>query len=156
MELAINMSHFFVQTADEQGNNEIRQAIPAGLGPIDRLAFLKADPPSDVLCIAGGSGISAVLSISRGRFNNPAMVGRKLHYFFGGPTPAAISEPKSEDGWEGPIGFVHDSVVQVLSGSLGNNESCLAGPPPVDQATTKMHLRAEGAPAEQVHFDRFF
>lgn len=142
------------------------------------LAFLKADAPRDVLCIAGGSGISPVLSIARGLLNNPTMAGRKLHFFFGGRTPAdicgleelkalpgfaervcfhaAISEPKPEDGWEGAVGFIHDTVVQVLGGSLGNYECYLAGPPPMVQATTKMLLLDEGVPAEQVHFDRFF
>ncbi|MGK4358034.1 2Fe-2S iron-sulfur cluster-binding protein [Ectopseudomonas chengduensis] len=142
------------------------------------LAFLQTAVPRDVLCIAGGSGISPVLSIARGMLSDPAMAGRKLHFFFGGRTPAdicglaelqalpgfnervrfhaAISEPTPGDGWEGAVGFIHEVLEQALAGTLADYECYLAGPPPMVQATTKMLLLDQGVPAEQVHFDRFF
>jgi len=106
------------------------------------------------------------------------MAGRKLHFFFGGRTPAdicglaelqalpgfnervrfhaAISEPTPGDGWEGAVGFIHEVLEQALAGTLADYECYLAGPPPMVQATTKMLLLDQGVPAEQVHFDRFF
>jgi len=142
------------------------------------LAFLQAAVPRDVLCIAGGSGISPVLSIARGMLSDPTMAERKLHFFFGGRPPAdicglaelqalpgfaerasfhaAISEPREGDGWDGAVGFIHEILAKVLGGTLRDFECYLAGPPPMVQATTRMLLLEQGVPAEQVHFDRFF
>ncbi len=142
------------------------------------LAVLQTEAPRDVLCIAGGSGISPVLSIARGLLSDPAMAERKLHFFFGGRTPAdicglaelqglpgfaervsfhaAISEPREGDGWDGAVGFIHERLAEVLGGTLRDFECYLAGPPPMVQATTRMLLLEQGVPAEQVHFDRFF
>ncbi len=142
------------------------------------LAFLQTEAPRDVLCIAGGSGISPVLSIARGLLSDPTMAERKLHFFFGGRTPAdicgltelqalpgfaervsfhaAISEPREGDGWNGAVGFIHEVLAKVLGGTLRDFECYLAGPPPMVQATTRMLLLEQGVPAEQVHFDRFF
>lgn len=93
-----------------------------------------------MVCIAGGSDISPLLSITRGVLSHPDMAERKLHFFFGGRTPAdicgleelkalpgfaervsfhaTISEPKPADGWDGPVGFIHDIITQMLGGRL--------------------------------------
>lgn len=142
------------------------------------LAHLQPAAPRDVLCIAGGSGISPVLSIARGVLAEPAMAGRHVHFFFGGRTPAdicglaelqalpgfaervsfhaAISEPGAGGEWDGAVGYIHEVLAKALGGTLRDFECYLAGPPPMVQATTQMLLRDEGVPAEQVHFDRFF
>lgn len=142
------------------------------------LAHLRPESSRDVLCIAGGSGISPVLSIARGVLGDPALGARKVHFFFGGRTPAdicgldelrslpgaserihfhaAISEPAEGDGWQGLVGFIHDAVAHTLGERLAEFECYLAGPPPMVQATTRLLLLDSKVPAEQVHFDRFF
>ncbi|MCH2557698.1 MAG: FAD-binding oxidoreductase [Alcanivorax sp.] len=142
------------------------------------MAHLQPDSPRDILCIAGGSGISPVLSIARGVLLDPRLADRRLHFFFGGRTPAdicgadqlralpgaterltfqaAISEPTDGDGWAGPAGFIHDTVAHTLGDTIRNHECYLAGPPPMVQATTRMLLLEQHVPQEQVHFDRFF
>lgn len=155
-----------------QVGNEVELEGPFGL------AYLQTSSPRDVVCIAGGSGISPVLSIARGVLSDPAMSDRKVHFFFGGRTPAdicgleelqalpgfaqrihfyaAISEPQAGGDWTGSVGYIHEAVEQVLKGSWTNYEYYLAGPPPMVQATTKMLLLDRDVPAEYVHFDRFF
>lgn len=155
-----------------QVGNEVELESPFGL------AYLKTSAPRDVVCIAGGSGISPVLSIARGVLSDPAMAGRKVHFFFGGRTPAdicgleelkalpgfaqrihfhaAISEPQPEGDWKGAVGYIHETVKQVLKGSWTDYEYYLAGPPSMVQAATKMLLLDQCVPAGQVHFDRFF
>ncbi|WP_101674599.1 FAD-binding oxidoreductase [Alloalcanivorax mobilis] len=142
------------------------------------LAHLQPESPRDVLCIAGGSGISPVLSIARGVLAEPLLDGRRVHFFFGGRTPAdicglnelralpgadqridfhaAISEPSPDQGWDGLVGFIHEAVAHTLGERLDQFECYLAGPPPMVQATTRMLLLESRVPAEQVHFDRFF
>jgi len=143
------------------------------------MAYLRPDSPRDVVCIAGGSGISPMLSIARAAASDPAMAGRRLDFFFGGRRPAdlcgqlelaelsggpgalvtyhcSISDPDVGSGWSGERGFIHELVQRQLGGQLSNRECYLAGPPPMVQATQRALLLDEGVSQDQVHFDRFF
>ncbi len=165
---------------------QVTEPLFEGLAPGDRvwldapygLAYLRPEIPRDVLCIAGGSGISPMLSIARGVMADHAMAGRRVHFFFGGRTPEdicglrelealpdfserinycpAISVPESAGGWSGAAGFIHDVVINKLGEKLSEFECYLAGPPPMVQATTKM-LQLEGqVPGSQIHYDPFY
>jgi len=153
--------------------------LPAGSqvtldGPYG-LAHLRPDSPRDVVCIAGGSGISPMLSIARGVAADPAMAGRKVHFFFGARTRAdlcgaeelealagagftyqAALSGAAGSGWTGPTGFIHEVVDQQLGGRLADHECYLGGPPAMVEAVTRMLLLERKVPATQVHFDRFF
>lgn len=142
------------------------------------LAHLLADSKRDVVCIAGGSGISPMLSVARGVATNPAMAGRKLHFFLGARTPAdlcgeeelqsliragapftyqaAVSNLDSVDGWHGATGFIHEVAEQILGSQLAELECYLGGPPTMVEAVTRMLMLDRKVSADQIHFDRFF
>jgi toluene monooxygenase electron transfer component len=143
------------------------------------VAFLREESPRDVLCIAGGAGLSPMLSILRGAAVSPSMEGRELHFFYGGRAPrdlchealfaedatlagrvlhhSAISaEPEPDVIWEGQRGFIHDVVEQRLGGRLKDFEIYLSGPPPMTDAVQRMLVIKHRVPTAQIHFDRFF
>ncbi|HZS63619.1 MAG TPA: 2Fe-2S iron-sulfur cluster-binding protein [Xanthobacteraceae bacterium] len=142
-------------------------------------AYLREDSPREVVCVAGGSGISPMLSIARGMAASPKMKGRKLYFFMGGRAPRdicgeealsklpgwgktiefhpAISEPGlNERGeWSGRFGLIHEVVSQTHAGRMPEFEWYFAGPPPMVNAMADV-LRLAGVPLEQQHFDRYF
>ncbi|MDA0231028.1 MAG: FAD-binding oxidoreductase [Proteobacteria bacterium] len=142
------------------------------------LAFLR-ESPRDLGAIAGGSGLSPMISIARGFAEDEYFSDRRLHFFFGGREPrdicgekilrdlpafadrmsyhAAISEPSvSAEVWSGPRGFVHELAAQSLEGELADYEFYFAGPPVMAEAVQRMLMREHKVPFAQLHFDRFF
>ncbi|MBM3516937.1 MAG: 2Fe-2S iron-sulfur cluster binding domain-containing protein [Alphaproteobacteria bacterium] len=171
------------------------RAVPGGrasrilFGPLDErtevvldgpfgLAYLR-EGPRDIVCVAGGSGLSPMVAIARGFAAGKGHPARRLHFFFGGRTPAdicgesllavlpgygerltyhaAVSDPEAARaaGWPGPTGFVHTLVEAALAPNLARFEFYFAGPPPMAEAMQRM-LVANSVPSAQVHFDRFF
>ena len=69
----------------------------------------------------------------------------------------ALSSPLPEDAWNGPVGFIHQVVLEQY---LRNHpdptvvEYYLCGPPLMIKACTRM-LAALGVPPGQVAFDEF-
>ncbi len=144
------------------------------------LAYLRDDIPRDIVCIAGGSGLSPLIAIARAASAAPLLAERQLRFFFGGRGPAdicgeeylralpgytsrvtyqaAISVPELDvrHAWVGYVGFVHELVHEALRGNLADYEYYLAGPPPMLQATLQMLVMEQKVPVDQVHFDRFF
>lgn len=143
------------------------------------MAYLREDAPRDILCLAGGSGLSPMVSITRAAAASEALKGRTIHFIYGGRTPrdvcgeamlmelsdfgtrihyhAAISMPDdpSSAGWTGNVGFVHDVADQMFGDRLSDFEVYFAGPPLMAQAVTKMLIKAK-VPASQMHFDQFY
>lgn len=146
---------------------------PYGMG------YLRPDSPRDIVCIAGGSGLSPTISVARGMSKEPQLAGRSLHFFYGGRGPRdicgeeflrelpgygerifyypSISMPELDvdRGWRGKVGFVHDQVAETLGASLPQFEFYFAGPPPMVQAAQVMLIQNK-VPYDQIHFDRFF
>ena len=137
--------------------------------------YLREDSPRDVVCIAGGSGISPMLSIARAMMHSPKMVMRKLYFFYGGralqdicgeaelcelPGFAerlfyypSLSIPEAE--WRGHVGFVHENVLQTIGRTAADFEYYFAGPPAMTQATQRL-LMQNKVPLTQMHFDQFY
>jgi len=143
------------------------------------MAYLRPDAPRDIVCIAGGSGLSPIVSIARAYASEPRLASRKLHLFYGGRSPAdicgesilrelvgwgeriayhpVISMPELDVAgiWRGKTGFVHEAVETMLGPSLPEHEIYFAGPPVMAQAVQVM-LHRRKVPPPQIHFDQFF
>lgn len=137
-------------------------------------AFLRADGLRDLLLVAGGSGLSPILSIARAASAHPALGDRIVHFFYGARRPEelcargqieglggfgdrlhvveAISDPVP--GWLGPRGFIHEVVREEMGDRAAATEAYFAGPPPMVQALERM-LYDSGLPPERMHFDEF-
>lgn len=156
----------------------IRVGDPVMLDGPYGFAFLRNDNARDIVCIAGGSGISPVLSILAGAVD-PSIPPRKLTMFYGGRAPAdlcvpsvierdpnlrgrvhsitAISDPGHTEQWQGERGYIHDVVRRKLEegGKAGACEYYFCGPPPMTDAVHRMLVVDLKVPVTQVHFDRF-
>ena len=143
------------------------------------MAYLRPDAPRDIVCVAGGSGLSPVVSIARAYASEPRLAARKLHFFYGGRGPAdicgesilrelvgwgerisyhpVISMPELDPAgiWGGKTGLVHDAVEATLGDSLRDCEIYFAGPPVMAQAV-QMMLHRQKVPPAQIHFDQFY
>jgi toluene monooxygenase electron transfer component len=138
-------------------------------------AFLREDCPRDIVLLAGGSGLSPMVSIARGAARAGMLTDRKLHLFYGGRQgadlcdaavlgadlankvkfTAALSDPEPGSGWQGPTGFLHDVVQAEIGADLRASEIYFAGPAVMSAAVQKM-LHEAGVPQDQVHFDEFY
>ncbi|HEY7383008.1 MAG TPA: 2Fe-2S iron-sulfur cluster-binding protein [Beijerinckiaceae bacterium] len=143
------------------------------------MAYLREDAPRDLLCLAGGSGLSPMISIARGFARSDKLAGRALHFVYGGRAARdicgepmlrclpgfgerifyhpAISMPDAdpETNWTGRVGFVHAVAQEMHGENLSNFEIYFAGPPAMADAVQQM-LVAMKVPQGQVHFDQFY
>jgi toluene monooxygenase electron transfer component len=141
------------------------------------LAWLRREAPRDILCVAGGSGLAPMISIARAAASEPGLAWRRLHFVYGGRTPAdicgedmlrvlpgwgsridctaAVSTAPEPGTWAGPVGFVHEVVRERFGERLAQRELYFAGPPAMATAMLQM-LVAAGMPFDQVHFDQFY
>lgn len=142
------------------------------------LAYLRADSPRDILCIAGGSGLAPILSIARGAMREPALAGRHVHVFYGARTrldlcgetqlcalpgwgerlffhPALSLAEADAAGWRGRTGNIHELAREFIGERWAAFEYYFAGPPPMVESVRRM-LMDQRVPFPQVHFDRFY
>lgn len=142
------------------------------------MAFLRPDSPRDIICIAGGSGLSPVLSILRSAVREPKLNGRRLSLYYGGRTPAdlchgaalgrdaavgdrvqlvgAISDPAVAD-WAGERGFIHEVLKRTVEagGDPKAFDYYFCGPPPMTDAVQRLLMLDWKVPPSQLYFDRF-
>jgi toluene monooxygenase electron transfer component len=143
------------------------------------MAYLREDAPRDVLCLAGGSGLSPMISIARGFAQSEKLAGRHLHFIYGGRGARdicgepmlqclpgygerifyhpAVSAPENdpETTWTGRVGFVHAVAQEMHGEKLPEFEVYFAGPPPMAEAVQKMLVEMK-VPQAQAHFDQFY
>lgn len=133
----------------------------------------------EMVYIGGGAGMAPLRSHIFHLFHTLKTRDRKVSYWYGGRSSRelfytddfrniekdfdnfsyhiALSEPLPEDNWTGPVGFIHQVV---LENYLKNHpepeeiEYYLCGPPMMLQAVMKM-LDDLGVPEENIAFDDF-
>jgi toluene monooxygenase electron transfer component len=138
------------------------------------MAYLRRASDRPVLCVAGGSGISPMLSIASALARDRSA--RPLHFYIGGRAPndvsplipiveaacgaralhigAAVSDDELAVEWNGEFGPIHALVERDLAVRLKDFDIYLAGPPPMVQACLAMLARCEIA-ADRVHYDAY-
>ena len=137
-------------------------------------AWLDEDSPRDLVLLAGGSGLSPMVSIARGALRAGMLGTRKLNFFYGARgqsdliDPAAVlgaevaaavnfiealSEPGP--GWRGLSGFLHDVAVAEFPDTLADCELYFAGPAVMSAAVQRAAFEA-GLPPARMHFDEFY
>ena len=143
------------------------------------MAYLREDAPRDVLCLAGGSGLSPMISIARAAAHSPALAGRTVHFLYGGRGArdicgepmlrelpgfgvrvhyeACASRPSDDpqNVWQGRSGLIHDVTREIFGDRLKDFEIYFAGPPAMAKAMQLM-LWEQKVPGDQVHFDQFY
>jgi toluene monooxygenase electron transfer component len=137
-------------------------------------AWLHEDSPRDIILLAGGSGLSPMVSVALGAEAAGMLESRKLRLFYGCRDTAdlfdtnilgdlaerieftaALSEPAADSGWQGATGFLHDVVCERFGGNLPDHEIYFAGPAIMSAAVQKALFDA-GVPMDQMHFDEFY
>ena len=140
------------------------------------MAYLREDAPRDILCLAGGSGLSPMISIARAFAASTALKGRTLHFVYGGRQVRdiageaileglpgwgttlryypVISMPEGET-WSGRTGFITDAAAAIFGDKLKDLEIYFAGPPAMATAVVKQMHEAK-VPPGQIHYDQFY
>lgn len=135
------------------------------------------DDDRRVVCVAGGSGLGAMLSIVTGLAALPAPETRTAHLFYGGrgerdvyrppvlDQAAArlgglqfhpvVSEPEAGTGSGLRTGFVHEALPDTLGTELANLTFYAAGPPAMTDALARLLVLESGVSADRLHYDRF-
>lgn len=138
------------------------------------------DRDRPALLIAGGTGISAILSLLRSMSGDPAWSTRPVHVLYGAATidelvcwdelqELARQMPSAnihgalvtaQQSWEGTRGFVTETLAGLLETDPGHDWSpaagvvYLAGPPPMVRAVQDV-LAANGIQLDRIHVDSF-
>ena len=140
-------------------------------------AYLRENSPRDIVLLAGGSGLSPMVSIVRAAAAGGMLNDRKLHFFYGGREPrdiageemledlpgygeritftAAISEHVPDQSWDGPVGYIHEVAFKQIGAVVSEHEIYFAGPAIMAAAVQKLTYEAK-IPMDQVHFDEFY
>jgi toluene monooxygenase electron transfer component len=140
-------------------------------------AYLHEDRARDLLLIAGGSGLSPMISIARAAAASEALVDRQIDFLYACRTPkdlcgeallrelpgfgerlryhAVISEPDSNDGWTGMTGMAHEAMQVKFGDRLKDLEIYFAGPAPMAAALQKQAYEL-GINPKTMHFDEFY
>lgn len=140
------------------------------------MAYLREDAPRDILCLAGGSGLSPMVSIARGFAACDGLKDRQLHFVYGGRQVRDIageaflkalpgwgsrihyhpvlSMPEGES-WNGRTGLITEAAAALFGDRLKDLEIYFAGPPAMATAVVKMMHEAK-VPQGQVHYDQFY
>ena len=175
--------HFIIKRSPEgKATSFLFDSIDVGTdirmdGPYG-LAYFRPDLNRDIVCVAGGSGLSPMMSIVKTACADASQSARKVHLFYGGRAPAdictpglvagitntynnlltydAISDEQQKSQWNGACCFIHELVEKTLGGTLAEHEFYFCGPPPMTDACQRMLMLDHKVPFEQIHFDRFF
>ena len=140
--------------------------------------FYAKDTDNEMVFIGGGTGMAPLRSHIFDQLKR-VKTDRKISFWFGVRSKrdmfyyeeferlaaehpnftyiVALSEPKKDDDWDGPVGFIHQVAYDQYLGSHEAPEDCeyyMCGPPLMISAVQKM-LTDLGVPEENVMFDDF-
>jgi Na+-transporting NADH:ubiquinone oxidoreductase subunit F len=140
--------------------------------------FFLRDTNNEMMFIGGGAGMAPMRSHIFHLFHT-LKTGRNVTFWYGARSlrevfyedefraiekqfpnfkfTIALSEPKPEDNWTGPTGFIHEVIYNnylKTHESPEDIEYYLCGPPMMNSAATKM-LDNLGVPSDMVMFDDF-
>ncbi len=140
--------------------------------------FFIKDSDKEMVYIGGGAGMAPLRSHIFHLFKT-LQTGRKVSYWYGARSlreifyeedfrelekqfpnfsfHIALSEPKEEDNWDGPVGFIHQVAYDKYLSTLEEPEEIeyyLCGPPVMNDAVQNM-LYNLGVPQEMIDFDDF-
>lgn len=176
--------HFLIKLVPHGvGSRHIFETLKPGAhvdadGPYG-MAYLREERPRDILCLAGGSGLSPMVSIARAASRAEALRGRSIHFVYGGRAARdicgepmlrelpgfgervhyhpCVSRPDDEAGgtWEGRSGLIHEATREIFGERLPEFEIYFAGPPAMAKAMQAM-LWEMKVPPDQLHFDQFY
>lgn len=132
----------------------------------------------EMIYVGGGAGMAPLRSQIFHLFN-VLKTGRRVSYWYGARSKReifyeeefralerefpnfrfiiALSDPLPEDAWEGPVGFIHNVVIEHYLQDHEAPEDCefyFCGPPLMLKAVLKM-CDDFGVPSENVRFDDF-
>lgn len=135
--------------------------------------FFLRDTDHDIIFIAGGSGMAPIKSMLLDMEKQG--INRKTTYFFGARSKRdlflldemqrleeslpdftfvpALSEPLSEDSWEGEVGLITD-VVRRMVGNAPSSEAYLCGSPGMIDACIAV-LHDLNVPEDRIFYDKF-
>jgi Na+-transporting NADH:ubiquinone oxidoreductase subunit F len=140
--------------------------------------FFIKDTEKEMVYIGGGAGMAPLRSHIFHLFHT-LKTGRTVSYWYGARSKKeifyeedfrelekqfpnfsfhiALSEPREEDQWDGPVGFIHQVVYDNYLSKLDEPEELeyyLCGPPVMNDAVQNM-LYNLGVPQEMIAFDDF-
>ncbi|GAB6067337.1 NADH:ubiquinone reductase (Na(+)-transporting) subunit F [Methylothermus subterraneus] len=133
---------------------------------------------SEMIFVGGGAGMAPLRSMILDELKRKGTQ-RKMSYWYGARSlkelfyadlfeqlarehsnfsfQVALSEPRPEDLWEGPVGFIHQVLYERYLKDHPAPEDCqyyLCGPPPMIDAVLAM-LDGLGVDLESIFFDKF-
>lgn len=133
----------------------------------------------EMLYIGGGAGMAPLRSHILHLFETLKITDRKISYWYGARSKneifyeqdfrkleaefpnftfnIALSEPQPEDNWTGPVGFIHNVILNNYLKDLDAPEDIeyyMCGPGPMAKAVENM-LWDLGVPSEMLMFDDF-
>ena len=145
-------------------------------GPYGEFAINETE--REMIYVGGGAGMAPLRSQIFHLFNL-LKTGRKVSYWYGARSSreifyeeefralerefpnfrfiVALSDPMPEDHWEGPVGFIHNVVIEHYLNDHEAPEDCefyFCGPPLMLKAVLKM-CDDFGVPTQNVRFDDF-
>jgi Na+-transporting NADH:ubiquinone oxidoreductase subunit F len=141
-------------------------------------SFCAKDTEREMIFIGGGVGMPPLRSIIFDQLESTG-TSRRMSFWYGGRSKTdlfyeeefdslqdrfdnfswtiALSDPKPEDNWEGPVGFIHDVVYQNYLRDHNSPEDCeyyLCGPPLMIRAVMSL-LEDIGVDPDNIFNDDF-
>jgi propane monooxygenase reductase component len=146
-----------------------RLAVEAPFGTFT----LRESRTSDLIFVGGGAGMAPMLGLLRSMAERG--VERRVRFYYGARTARdlcfekelarlqeqlpgltyvpALSEPSTEDDWQGETGLITDVVARHESG-LAGKDAYICGPPPMVDAAIAVLSRL-GCTTDHIFYDKF-